>query len=88
LGRRQLASRTPQILLQLREVIGELLAVFRQLVSLLEPCGILLLIRSPRLPGHAPNAIRLGVLFLAQAVGFARQGIELAGGLLLLRAAH
>jgi hypothetical protein len=45
-------------------------------------------IRWTRLPGQAPNTIRLGVLFLAQTVAFARQGIELAGSLLLLRAAH
>jgi hypothetical protein len=88
LGGRQLACRIPQILFQLRQIIGELLAILCQLVPLLQPCRILLLIGSSRLAGHAPNTICLGVLFLAQAVAFARQGIELAGGLLLLRAAH
>jgi hypothetical protein len=88
LARSQLTSRIPQILLQRREIVGELLPVLCQFVALLQPGFVLLLVRRPRLPGHATDTIRLGVLFFAQAVRLPRQGVEFARGLLLLRAAH
>ncbi len=88
MARSQLTRRIAQILLQLRQIVRELLPILRQFIALLHSGLVLLLIRRSTLPGHVTDAIRLGMLFLAEAIAFARKGIEFAGSLLLLCAAH
>ena len=92
LRRRQVSSCVPQILFQLRKIVGELLAVLRQFVARLHPGRILglrvLVLFTLTLASHAANPIRLGMLFLAQTIALAGERIEFARCLLLLRTAQ
>jgi hypothetical protein len=88
LRRRQLTGLIPQILFQLRKIVGQLLPVLRQFVALLQPGCIVRLARCLPTASQPANAIGLGMFFLAQAVAFPGQGIQLARSLLLLRTAH
>jgi hypothetical protein len=88
LARSQLTCRIPQVLFQLRQIVGELLPVLRQFIALLHSGLVLLLVGRSRLPGHTADTIRLAMLFLAETIAFARKGIEFARSLLLLCAAH
>jgi hypothetical protein len=88
LRRRQFTGLIPQILFQLRKIVGQLLPVLRQFVALLQPRCIVRLARCLPTASQPANAIGLGMFFLAQAVAFPRERIQLARGLLLLRTTH
>jgi hypothetical protein len=88
----EVALRIAHLLLQLGEIVGEVLALVGKLVGIIGICrrtAVVGLPETARQGGrarHLTELLRLIFFFLRKAIGFVRQGIETAAGILLLRA--